>query len=192
MLRHIKRSGCFIMLLTLAILLLSSNISFARFGAADIQGTWDITLRVKYTNVNHAGRPASSVFNDTATMKITQFVAGGGGAGSVVNVEIDGTTNPLIDGPTPTPDFYGEGVVTQAAVLGDGKDHMVAIHCPSNVGYAQQIIVHKIYRVTDMGFTRMKGTWVIVDNGVGDAEGIIATFTARRLDRDDPGVGACP
>lgn len=193
MLRYIKRVSGFLVLSILAILLLTSNVSFARFGAADIQGTWDVKLKVRYTNVNQGVNPASAVFNDTATMKITQFLAVGGD-GSVINITIDGTVNPIIDGGTPTPDFFGRGVVTPvAAGFGAGNDHMVAIHCSSDVDYGQQIIVHKIYQATpDMGFTRMKGTWVIVDNRAGSADGIIATFTAKRLDRDDPDVSTCP
>lgn len=193
MLRIQKRLAVFSALSILAILLLTSSVSFARFGAADIQGTWDVELKVRYTNVNDVGDPASAVFNDTATMKITQFLAVGGN-GSVINITIDGTANPIIDGSTPTPDFFGRGVVTPvAAGFGAGNDHMVAIHCPSDVDYGQQIIVHKIYRSRpDMGFTRMKGTWVIVDNRAGSADGMIATFTAERLDRDDPGVSTCP
>lgn len=191
MLRCTKKVGGFLVLSILAILLLTSNVSFARFGAADIQGTWDLKLKVTFTNVNWAGKPASSEFNDTATMEITQFV--NVGSGSPVRVRMSGATNPLLnDIIIPPPIFWGEGIVNPAASLGAGKDHMVAIDCDSAVdNFAGQIIVHRIYRVRDMGFTRMKGTLMIVDNTDGEEAGIIATFTAERLDTDDPGVNAC-
>lgn len=190
MFKHIK-SSC--LAISIFILLLSaSNVSFARFGAADIQGTWELALKVTFTNVNWAGKPASSKFSDLVTMEITQFV--NTGSGSPVRVKITNATNPLLDDIIPPPIFWGKGIVNPAASLGAGKDHMVAVDCDSNVdNFAGQIIVHKIYRVTsEMGFTRMKGTLMIVDNAGGDEAGLIATFIAARLDTDDPGVAACP
>lgn len=204
MLQYMKKGFYSITLLTLVTLLLSSSVSFGQatlFFAANIQGTWQVDLnKVVLTNVNRVGPAPSETFSDTATMKITQFSAAPGG-GNIVRIEIDGTTNPLIDGITPTPDFKGQGVLLSMVMIFTtgftnfhiDDNHMVAIHCDSDGAFVQQIIVHRISDVDpNLGFTRMEGTWVIVDNRPQSAGGIIAEFKATKLNSDNPNVSACP
>lgn len=187
MFRHIK-SSC-LALSIFILLLLASNVSFA-VGIPNLTGTWDVKLKVKFYNLYWAGQPTSDLFDDTATMKITHHDYG------VLQIEIDGTTNWLIDGMTPTPDFYGRGIV--GSFLMGTEDHLVAIHCPSDVDYGQQIVVHKIWhnnKGSAVAPNKMKGTWMIVNNSGNaldsSAVGIIATFTATKISTDDPNVSTC-
>ncbi|MBI2559891.1 MAG: hypothetical protein HYW14_02000 [Planctomycetes bacterium] len=190
---------------TLVILLSSSNISLA-VAPPNLQGTWHVKLNVRFTNISWAGQPPSEVFDDTATMKITQPIDDPDHYIDFPKIEIDGTTNLLIDGATPTPDFSGRGFVN-----GGSYPHMIATGCPFE--YTQQIVIHKINNnkmkgtwmiltgcpfeytqqivIHKINNNKMKGTWMILGGSEDGYAGIVATFAATRISTDDPGVDAC-
>ncbi|HHT9125472.1 MAG TPA: hypothetical protein ACFYD6_06585 [Candidatus Brocadiia bacterium] len=174
---RVKKGGFLVTLLTLAILLLSSSVSFA-VAPPNLQGTWHVKLNVRFTNISWAGQPPSEVFDDTATMKITQPIDDPDHYLDFPKIEIDGTTNLLIDEATPNPDFKGRGFVN-----GGSYPHMIATGCPFE--YTQQIVIHKINN------NKMKGTWMILGGSEDGYAGIVATFAATRISTDDPGVDAC-